>query len=424
MSKLITSKKLKIVFATCPSEGEVRDRVTHKFFKNKAVKYLPLGILSIAANIQHHKVIIIDAASRGLSIDETLNEIESLQPDILGLSAVTYRAWSMTEILRRCSVPIKVVGGPHATHNYQTILSNGAHAVFTGDAEETFPTWLKNNCSKGVFYGKPSDINKIPLPARHLVNLADYSIKDSSNLLFDAGRLRMQMFSSKGCPNRCSYCDVQQKIYITKDPERILQEFIHLKNLGATSIHILDDTFNLQKKRVLDFCNQLNTHSFQLDWSIRGNVETNETVIKALAAAGCKRFHAGIEHFDDTILKNFRKNHRLRDIKSFCELCMKHNIAVLGYFIIGAPGESQRYREKLPEEIKKLGIKFPFFNVLTPLNNTEFYREILRNGSLKNDFWGDFSKNPVRNFEIPSHRSSFEETEIQETLASYISLYN
>ena len=41
----------KIMLAVMPYEGEVLDRVTDKFYFNRAVKYMPLGVLSIAACI-------------------------------------------------------------------------------------------------------------------------------------------------------------------------------------------------------------------------------------------------------------------------------------------------------------------------------------------------------------------------------------
>ena len=87
----------KILLVTLPREGEVTDRITHKFFKNQVVKYLPLGVLSLAANLKKWDTKILDAASRGLTVKQTIDEINAIEPDVLGLSTVTYRAWSMTE---------------------------------------------------------------------------------------------------------------------------------------------------------------------------------------------------------------------------------------------------------------------------------------------------------------------------------------
>jgi len=165
------SQRSKIVLAVCPYDGEVIDRVTHQVYKPSAVKYMPLGLLSLAASIADYEVSILDGASRGMMVDEILEEIEALQPDILGLSVVTYQAWAMQQILDRTTVPIKVVGGPYTTANHAYILQQWADAVFVGDAEETFPKWLKDGCPPGVINGDLVDLDSIPYPNRKLVNL-------------------------------------------------------------------------------------------------------------------------------------------------------------------------------------------------------------------------------------------------------------
>lgn len=414
----------RIVLAVCPYEGEVVDRVVHAHYKPKAIKYMPLGLLSLAACLRDHEVTIIDAASRGLTVEETVQAIEAAKPEILGLSAVTYRAWAMREILRKTSAPIKVVGGPHATYYHDEILRQGADAVFVGDAEHSFPEWIRQGCPMGLFRSAPVDLDTLPLPARDMINIADYRILDTEGLLFNAGNLRLPMFSSKGCPLRCTYCDVQQKQYFTKSPARIIDEFRFLKNeVGATSIHILDDAFNIRKDRVVEFCELLQESGIETDWSVRGVVEIKEHVVKALAEAGCKRFHVGIEHLDDNVLGYFRKSHRYEHIQAFCELCAKYGITVLAYFIIGAPPETARYRERLPEMIRSLGIRIPYFNVLTPLSQTPFYQQLIDNGTFKTDIWGQFAADPVRHFVIPNFRSPDEEREIQAARESLIAAF-
>ena len=418
------SERPKIVLAVCPYDGEVIDRVTHQVYKPSAVKYMPLGLLSLASSIADYEVSILDGASRGMTVDEMLEEIEALQPDILGLSVVTYRAWAMQQILHRTTVPIKVVGGPHATENHAYILQQGADAVFVGDAEETFPKWLKDGCPSGVIKGGPVDLDSIPYPNRKLVDLDDYRIESTKGLLFDVGNLRLPIYSSKGCPLKCIYCDVQQKKFYSMSPERIVDEFRQLKEVGATSIHILDDAFNIQKDRVIKFCRLLIEDGLKIDWSVRGIVEVREEVVRALAEAGCRRFHVGIEHLDDDVLSYFRKSHRYDHVQRFCKLCKKYGIDILGYFIIGAPGETAEYRDKLPDMIKELGITIPYFNVLTPLSETIFYQQLLEDGTFAIDFWDEFSKKPEKNYEIPSHRTLEEEKELQRVLASYIEIFN
>jgi anaerobic magnesium-protoporphyrin IX monomethyl ester cyclase len=415
---------MKIVLCVMPYEGEVLDRVTAKFYKNSAVKYMPLGVLSLAANIpKEHEVHVIDAASKGLTLAETIDSINDLEPEILGLSVVTYRAWAMTEILKRTSAKYKVVGGPHATKSYNFIIEQGAHAVFVDDAEIEFPKWIKAGCPEGVFWGGQVDLATLPFPARSLVPLEDYKIEPNEDLLFDVGELRLPMFSSKGCPFLCTYCDVQQKKFNFKPADLCVREFQDLINMGATSIHVLDDAFNINKDRVIELSNLICEASIAIDWSARGTVEVREEVIAALSAAGCKRLHVGIESLDDEVLKGFKKSSRLKHIELFCNLCARYGITILGYFIIGAPEETEQYRSTLPQRIKDLGIAIPYFNLLSPLAETPYYESLLKSGQFKRDHWMEFCKHPTRDFIIPEIRSEREEAELRSVIDGYVDFF-
>ena len=414
----------KILLAVMPYEGEVRDKVTDKFYKNDAVKYMPLGILSIAACIPpQYEVSVLDAASRGLTLEETIEEIEAFSPDVLGLSVVTYRAWSMTQILRRCTAPIKAVGGPHATKSSKFILQQGADAVFIDDAEVTFPVWLAEGCPKEMFNGGQANLDSLPLPARNLVRREDYFIERNEDLLFDVGRLRLPIFSSKGCPFSCIYCDVQQKTFNFKSPERVGDEFQDLIDYGATSIHILDDAFNIRKNRVINITKVIQERGINVDWSARSTVENREDVIKELANAGCKRLHVGIESLDDEVLKALKKSQRVYHVEKFSENCAKHGIDILGYFILGSPGETEAYRQKLPEMIKNLQIRIPYFNILSPLAETPYYRELLREGKFDRDHWLDFCKDPVKDFIMPDVRPLEERKMLEAIIQDYVTLF-
>jgi anaerobic magnesium-protoporphyrin IX monomethyl ester cyclase len=420
-----TIKKVtRIMLAVMPYEGEVLDRVTDKFYKNKAVKYMPLGVLSLAANIPpEYEVNVLDAASRGFSLNETIEEIERWQPDILGLSVVTYRAWAMTEILRRTTAPIKVVGGPHATHNHDIIRLQGADAVFVDDAEESFPTWLKEGCPKGIFRGGQIPLDDLPLPARHLLDLDDYRIERNEEMLFDVGDLRLPMFSSKGCPFSCIYCDVQQKTFNFKSPKSCVEEFQELVRIGATSIHVLDDAFNVRKDRVSAMSQAIVKAGIDVDWSARGTVEVRELVIADLAAAGCQRLHVGIESLDDNILTYFKKSSRLKHIEKFCKLCEKYGITILAYFIIGTPLDTPEYLRDLPDRIDNLGIRLPYFNVLSALAETPYYEELRANGTFPTDHWAAFSANPVKDFVMPSVRTPDEDFQIRAQIDEYVTRF-
>jgi len=225
---------MKIILSTLPKQGSAIQWVTPKYFMPDESKYVPLGLLSLATNLpEKHEVKILDPSSRNWSIDETVERIETEKPDILGLSTATFKAYQMTQILEKTSVPYKVVGGPHTTHNAEQILKQGADAVFVGQlADRDFAESIETQ-PKGIIFCK-TQINDIQFPDRSSIDNEYYYSKGN---LFKANK-RMAMFSGVGCPNHCNFCDVQTRKVQRKYPKSVLEEMIYLQSIGAGSIHV------------------------------------------------------------------------------------------------------------------------------------------------------------------------------------------
>ena len=73
--------------------------------------------------------------------------------------------------------------------------------------------------------------------------------------------------------------------------------------------------------------------------------------------------------------------------------------------------------------IDNLNIRLPFFNILSPLSETPFYQQLLADGTYKEDHWDNFSKVPVKDFLIPSHRDRAEEEDLYATVDTYIDYF-
>lgn len=406
-----------------PNEGQTLDYTTDTFYLTKAVRYMPLGILSVARGISpRHEVRILDASSRDLSINDTLEEIEAFQPDVLGISAVTRKAYVMSEILRRANVPLKVVGGPHVTHYAKETLALGAHAVFRYDGDYNFGVWLDEERKGGIFEDYIKDIDPLPFPQRELLNIEDYAVpeEDASTTLLKKSCARLPMFSSKGCPFRCVFCDVQEKRFRYRSATRVVDEMESILSLRATSVHILDDCFNVRQDRVLQICAEVKRRGLKFEWSARGRPEINGETAQALSEAGCRRLHVGVESLDPDVLRWMNKRLDVETIRKFFGHCRQFGIETVAYFIIGTPVETREYRKHLPEMIRELGGTYPYFNLLYPASHTEYYNSLLQDGTFKRDYWQDFVKNPTPNYELPLPRSQELQIELQETLHSYI----
>lgn len=390
---------MKILLSTLPEEGQFLNWTTPSFFQPDTInRYMPLGILSLATNLpSEYEVKIIDPTSEKWTIEKTISIIEQENPDILGLSAITRRVYSLKKILEQVKVPTKVVGGPHSTYHANEILGFGADAVFIGNlADLDFSEWLKNK-SKEVIYCK-TDINQIKFPKREFLDINRYYPEVST--LFRAEK-RLPMFSSLGCCFACRFCNVQQKKVLFKNAKIVLDEMEYLLSIGCKSIHILDDNFNINRNHVLSIINEMEKRGFNTEWSCRGQVKMDYSLLSRLKEHGLKRIHVGIESLSDEVLRFFNKHETVEDIYKFCEEARRSEIDILGYFILGALVETKKYRKELPDKIRRLGVKYPYFNILFPEPDTEYYHSLVREGFYKKDYWREYMGNPIPDYEIP-----------------------
>ena len=145
----------------------------------------------------------------------------------------------------------------------------------------------------------------------------------------------------------------------------------------------------------------MDKRKFHSEWSGRGQAKMSLETAKMLVERGFKRIHVGIESLSDETLKFFRKCQNYKQIKEFCETMKKAGIDIIAFFIVGAPTETEEDRKTMASKLRELGIKMPMVNILQPLPNTDYYRELLKQGVYEKDYWNEYIKNPTPNFMIP-----------------------
>jgi len=378
-------------------EETIEETVVSSAKGKKTVKSLTGNIISM---LSETKLKIIGAkivkVPKELA-EEHYKHLKEEKPDILGLSVVTQRVYAMQEILKRTSAKYKIVGGPHATHYANQILKKGADTVLIGSLADLEFKQAVETLHKGIVYCKTS-IQDIKFPRRDFLKVEKYFPKVS--VLFNANN-RLPMFTSIGCPHCCTFCDVQNKRLELKSAKVVVDEMQYLYSIGCRSVHMLDDNFNINENHVKQILNEMDKRHFSIEWSGRGQARISEELARALAKHNFKRIHVGIESLSDDILKFFRKSVRTKDIYKFCNTMNKNNIDMVAYFILGTPIETKKYLNSLPMKIRELGLKYPYFNILFPAPNTEYYNQLLINGTYSKDYWADYMENPSPNFKIP-----------------------
>ena len=299
----------------------------------------PLGILYIAAYAEkhtNHAITVIDAQVEGLTYENLEERIKSINPDIVGLTAMSMTIIDVLEtvkIVKKIDHRIKVVlGGPHVNlYPDETIQQQGIDFLVLGEGEETFNDLLNNiNCIsalkgiKGIVFIENQKIvntglrplcdnlDEIPFPARHLVPYQKYTS------LLSFGKVVTTIFTSRGCPFKCTFCDRPHlgKHFRARSAKNVVDELELCVNMGIQEFLFYDDTFTVDKKRVIDICNEIVKRKLNIGWDIRARIDTiDENVLQHLKKANCRGIHYGIESGTNKILKVLKKGIKIEKAK-------------------------------------------------------------------------------------------------------------
>lgn len=408
----------------------------------------PLGLLYLAGYLEkytEHDLTIIDAQVERLDYQSLESRIASVSPDVVGLTAMTMTlidVMKTVEIVKKINSNTRVVlGGPHV-HLFpeETINLKNVDYLVLGEGEEAFKELLdhideNSNLRKVpglVFKDKekvintgirPSikDLDNLPFPARHLVPYRQYTS------LLSKGDVATTMFTSRGCPYKCSFCDRPHlgKVFRARSATNVVDELEDCTNMGIREFLVYDDTFTVNKKRVIDICNEIVRRGLDIGWDIRTRVDTiNEEVLVHLKKAGCQGIHYGVEAGTEKILTVLKKGITIEKVTEVFDLTRKYKIPILAYFMIGNPTETRDDILTTFKVTRDLNPDFLHMTILTPFPGTKIYLDGLKSGIIKKDYWREFALNPTPDFTPPHWDEHFSREELSELLVQgYKSFY-
>ncbi len=164
------------------------------------------------------------------------------------------------------------------------------------------------------------------------------------NRSYEKGRkpMMMNMFTSKGCVARCTFCQRGSKGYNVFDLDKLeayLKILINKHNVGF--IYVDDENFGSNRKYSHQVAELF--HKYNLLWSCLGVRCTNvvEEDIIHYKKNGCCGLKFGIESGSQTMLDIMEKKYTVSDIKKAVFMCFDRGLysAPVGY-MLGMPGES------------------------------------------------------------------------------------
>lgn len=322
----------------------------------------PLGLLYIAAYLEEKgiSVKVFDVRARKMSLKDILKAIKKESPKVVGLSALTFStrtALKLVSAIRdkfKRDRPVIALGGPHLSadpdffHRFP-LFDFG----IIGEGEFSFTKLvkrvLKGKKVKGLFYSKPiADLDKLPFPARHLINRLDYYGASTENIS-DKEKLKTiyaSMIGSRGCPFRCNFCSksVHKTFYRSRSPENIFREMMSIYDDYGGKYLFTDDTATLNRENTAKLCRLLIASGKRFRWMAMTRATcVDRQLLKLMAKSGCHDLFFGVESGNERIRNEvIKKKAKNREIADAVHWCREYGIQTNLFLMLGFPGETRK----------------------------------------------------------------------------------
>ncbi|HAH32829.1 MAG TPA: hypothetical protein DCL44_11005 [Elusimicrobia bacterium] len=372
-------------------------------------------------------------------LKSTIETINRFKPAIIGLQIMTANrtsSYRLIEYIHQHYPDIQlVIGGIHATVMYkQLVLKYPFIIVVTGEGELTFAELAEKlpganaqwDDIKGIAFYRDNGV--VSTQPRELIEDLDALPFPKHEAFFDPQRTYGCIVTSRGCPFSCSFCCLEA---ITRRKVRMRSvanvmaeiEFMIKTFPRMRMLFIHDDTFFLDNKRVIEFCDEVVRRGIKLDFICSGRVKPlSAEMIRKLEQANFKKVLLGLESGDEGVLKACRKGITLDDVVNAFQLFARSSIDVYAFLIVGLPGENETTVANTIKLIKRLQkIKYIYydnFSTLTVYPGTDVYEMTKRAGVLNDDFWLSDKLTPLYTLE----NSPEQLLELREILLNHISL--
>jgi len=242
-----------------------------------------------------------------------------------------------------------------------------------------------------------NELDLLPIPARHLIDMEYYISPKKFDDVYAGGRRMATIITSRGCTGKCDFCGGW--VMMGCKPrfhsiERIFEEIeILINNYNVELINFQDDSFFLDSNRAQKICSKMIKTSLnkKIKWFCHLTAaQVKSRFLNMLIEAGCYQVGIGFESFSpDTLLNMHKPSTKNRNIKTV-KLIKKSGIQCLGYFMSGYLNETKESIEKTQDMQKYCALDLPSWTHYIPFPGTKDFDELYKTKKIGDLDWGSY----------------------------------
>ena len=329
--------------------------------------YPHLGLISLIAKIEEsrHVPLLYDPMlelQRGhLALDssiydEVAKQLLATEPTAVGLTALGCNFIAVVKIARRIKErrpkTLILLGGPHSTVLESPIMTKFTDfdVLVRGEAEETIVPLLdaldsgkELSAIPGISYRDGSRVCR---------SMADAGVMDVNRLLMAAFHFypirelkmrSMRVEAGRGCPFQCTFCSTATffgRKYRVKAAEKLVSELKCLNSTyNITKFSLQHDLFTVNRRKVLEFCEEVRPCSFV--WTCSARIDcVDPELLREMARAGCRGIYFGVETGSSNLQELVKKRLDISLLAPTLTDAKELGIEVTTSFITGFPRET------------------------------------------------------------------------------------
>ncbi len=363
------------------------------------IRVPPIGVYYLAAFLieKGHQCEIYNWYNIKGKVQKIEAALKNASPDVICFSILHANRWGGIEIAELCkkifpNTPI-IFGGPGATFLWEHLLKNFPQIDFIvkGEGEISLSNLISALSSpspnfksiKGIAFRE----NNRPISTEHMPFIEELDTLPDPAKYFSF----QHVISSRGCPWNCTFCgspQIWKRRVRFHSPGYFVKQLKRLKEKGNHFFFISDDTFTLNKERVIEICKKIIKEKLDITWVAISRVNiVDEEILYWMRLAGCIQISYGVESGSYKIRKKLNKNITDDEIAKAFELTSAYGIMPRAYFIYGNPGESKETITQTINLINRIKPLSAIFYILDIFPGTKLYEDFKSRTKSNDDIW-------------------------------------